>query len=138
MDSDLEREIDRLLGATPHGRPGSAPPAAAQKPSILSGRRLLLALILAVVEAVGFIAMKPGAWLGVVVALLVLALAGWLWLRLRRGLLKDLVGIVALAQALVVAVPLAIAGTVTIGLIIGVALVVGIALVALRGGRGRR
>ncbi|MCU0308897.1 MAG: hypothetical protein MUE51_14245 [Thermoleophilia bacterium] len=96
----------------------------------LRGRRIAITVVLALVEVVAFLIWRPSVVLVTLFAGLVLALAVLLAVRLKAGLGRDLVMIVAGAQALVVGIPLAIGFSIVTGLIVGVLLIVGLIVVA--------
>jgi hypothetical protein len=98
----------------------------------LRARRLMLAAALALVEVIAFIVWRPGAIASTVLAALVLVLAVMGLSGLRPGLLRELLWIVAIAQALVVALPLAVGISLLAGVLIVVAVLVAIIVIALR------
>lgn len=104
--------------------------------SPLAGHRLLGAAILAVVEIVAFIVWRPSAILVSAAALAVLILAVALLPRTRPGFIRDLLIVVASAQALVVLVPLLLAASLFVGIIVAVLIVIGLIVAASFSGRG--
>lgn len=98
----------------------------------LRGRRLALAAVIALAEVVAFIVWRPSALLAASVATILLVLLVPAATRLRAGLLRDVVWVLALAQGIVVVIPLLIGASVVAALLVGVALIVLLLLVALR------
>lgn len=74
----------------------------------LKGRRIMLSAILALAEVLAFIVWRPNALLLTLLAAVVLIACVMGATRLPAGLLRDLLWIVAIAQAIVVAIPLVI------------------------------
>jgi hypothetical protein len=89
----------------------------------LRGRRIMLAAGLALLEVLCFLIWRPGAIASTLAAALVLVLAVTGIGRLQPGLARDLLWIVAIAQALVVALPLIAIG---ISLLAGTLIVLGV------------
>lgn len=87
---------------------------------------------LALAELVAFLVWRPSTFLIVLAAALVLALAVAVALRLRPGAIRDVLWIVALAQAYLVVVPLVIGFSLAIGLVLAVVLLVAFVAVAVR------
>ncbi len=98
----------------------------------LKGRRIMLSGILALVEVLAFIIWRPNALLLATLAVAVLVLSVMGATRLGPGLLRDLLWIVAIAQVIVVAIPLVVGAGVLIGLITAVVLIVALVGVAAR------
>jgi hypothetical protein len=98
----------------------------------LRGRRLLLAGLVALVEVVAFILWRPSAALLAVLAVVLLAVSVMAAVRVRRGLLRDVLWIVAIAQGIVVLIPLVVGLSVLAGLLVALFLIVGLILVAAR------
>lgn len=98
----------------------------------LRRRRFMLSGSLALTELVAFLIWRPSTLLIVLAAGLVLALAVSVALRLRPGAARDLLWIVALAQAYLVVVPLVIGASLAIGLVLAVVLLVALVVVAFR------
>ena len=128
MDPDLERILARL-DAPPGTRAAASRTHRAQ--SVLRGRFMPIAVGLALVEVVALLAWRPGTILAVTAALLVLVFAVMVWTRLRPGLARDVAGLVATAQAFIVAVPILVGISIGIGVLIAVALLIGFVLVLL-------
>ena len=98
----------------------------------LRGRRLMLAALLALVEVVAVIIWRPGMLLASLVALAVLVGAVWVGTRLRPGVLRDIAWIVAIAQGIVVVVPMLVGFSVMMALVVGLALIAALVLAAFR------
>ena len=98
----------------------------------LRGRRLMLSGILALVEVIAFLIWRPSAVLmaTLAVVLLVVCVAGAT--RLPAGLLRDVLWIVAIAQAIVVVIPLVVGLSLVAALIVAIALIVALVAVAAR------
>lgn len=128
MDPDLERILARL-DAPPDARPHASRTRRAQ--SVLRGRFMPIALGFALVEVVALLVWRPGTILAVTAALLILVFAAMAWTRLRPGLGRDVAGLVATAQAFIVAVPIMVGISIGIGVLIAIALLVGFVLVLL-------
>lgn len=87
---------------------------------------------LALAELIAFLVWRPNTLLIVLAAALVLALAVAAAMRIRPGAVRDVLWIVALAQAYLVVVPLVIGFSLAIGLILAVVLLVAFVAVAVR------
>jgi hypothetical protein len=98
----------------------------------LRGRRLLLAGFVALVEVVLFILWRPSAVLLAVLAVALLVVSIAVATRLPAGLLRDVLWIVAIAQGIVVLIPLVVGLSVLAGLLVALVLIVGLILVAAR------
>jgi hypothetical protein len=98
----------------------------------LRGRRLLLAGFVALVEVVLFILWRPSAVLLAVLAVALLIVSVAVATRLPVGLLRDVLWIVAIAQGIVVLIPLVVGLSVLAGLLVALVLIVGLILVAAR------
>lgn len=98
----------------------------------LKGRRLLLSAILALGEVIAFLIWRPSALLmaTLAVVLLVACLAGAT--RLRPGVVRDLLWIVAIAQGIVVLIPLVVGLSLVAGLLVAIVLLVALVAVAAR------
>ena len=109
------------------------PPTPSERASSwLRGRRILLAALLALAEVIVYIIQRPSLTLATVLAVLVGVAAGWGVVRLRPGLARDVLLIVAIAQALVVLLPFAIGISLVVALLFAVILIVALAVVAFR------
>lgn len=84
------------------------------------------AAVLALVEVVAFLIWRPSFWLVSIFAFLLMIVAFMAWARLKPGVLRDLVLIVAIAQGLVTVLPLAIGLSVFAGIILAVIVVIGL------------
>ena len=98
----------------------------------LRGRRLLLAGVVALVEVVAFILWRPSAALLAVLAVALLVVSVMVATRVREGLLRDVLWIVAIAQGIVVLIPVVVGLSVLTGLLVALFLIVGLILVAAR------
>jgi len=102
----------------------------------LRGRKLMIAGGLAVAEVVLYLAYGPGRLLGLLLVVAALALFIALAGRVRPGLARDLLQIGALAQGMVVALPI-LAGVVSM-VVAGILMLALIALFVVIGLRFRR
>ena len=125
-DPDLDqllKEIDRggASGrrATPQGPKDRAHLA-------LRSKFFPIALSLALAEVVLLLWKHQNWLLGAMAAGLAFVLAVMLWVRLRAGLLRDIVGVFAVAQAFVVAIPLAVSFSFALALLVGFAVIAGL------------
>lgn len=98
----------------------------------LRGRRIMLSGILALVEVLAFIIWRPSALLLAVLAVALLVVAVFGATRLRPGLLRDLLWIVAIAQGIVVVIPLVVTASLVAALAVGVLLIVALVVAAAR------
>jgi hypothetical protein len=98
----------------------------------LRGRRFMIAGILALAEVIAFIVWRPSALLMAALALLLLIVAVMVAVRLRPGVLRDLLWIVVIAQSLVVVIPLVVGLSLFAGLLVAIVLIVALILVAAR------
>ena len=98
----------------------------------LRGRRVMLSGILALVEVLAFIIWRPSAALlaALAIALLIVSLFGAT--RLRPGILRDLLWIIAIAQGIVVVIPLVVTASLVAALVVGVLLIVALVVIAAR------
>lgn len=92
----------------------------------------MLAGVLALVEVLAFLVTRPSTVLFATLAVIVLALCVAGAMRVGPGLLRDLLWIVAIAQALVVFIPLVVGLSLVAGLIVAVGLIVVLVLIAAR------
>lgn len=98
----------------------------------LRGRRLLLGGLIAAAEIIAVLVWRGSAILLAALALAVLVLAVAGAVRLRPGPLRDVLWIVAIAQGIVVVIPLVIGFSVVVALLVAVALIAALLAVALR------
>ena len=98
----------------------------------LRGRRILLAGLLALAEVIAFLVWRPNAFLLVALAVALLVVSLWVATRVAPGLLRDILWIVAIAQAIVVLIPLVVGLSVLAGLLVALVLIIGLILVAVR------
>ncbi len=96
----------------------------------LLGRRLLFAVLLAAVEAVLLLVVRPSLMWVIVVAAVVMAACVGLLGRGISGLGRDALMIVGGAQAILIAIPLAIGFGILVAVVVGVVLVAGLVFVA--------
>jgi hypothetical protein len=98
----------------------------------LRGRRILLAGLLALAEVVAFLVWRPNALLLVALAVALLVVSLWVATRVSPGLVRDVLWIVAIAQGIVVLIPLVVGLSVLAGLLVALVLIIGLILVAVR------
>ena len=98
----------------------------------LRGRRFLLALALALAQVVAVLVWDPSFILVSLLAFLVLVGAISLAVRVRKGVLRDVLVIVAIAEAMVVVLPLLLGLSVVLGLLVAVVLLVALIALAVR------
>lgn len=98
----------------------------------LRGRRIMLSGILALVEVLAFIIWRPSALLLAVLAVALLVVSVFGATRLRPGIFRDLLWIVAIAQGIVVVIPLVVTASLVAALAVGVLLIVALVVVAAR------
>jgi len=96
------------------------------------GRMLMLSGIVALVEVVAFIVWRPSALLLATLAVAVLVLSVMAATRIAPGLLRDLLWIVAIAQGIVVVIPLVVGLSLITGLIVAIVLIVALVGIASR------
>lgn len=119
-----------IIDAGPDGRPVRRSP--------LYGRRFISACVLALAEVVALMVWRPGAIIGTLVALVLLIAAVALLSRSGPGLWRDLLAVVAGAQALIIVVPALLAASLLFALLIGGLILVALVAYAVRprGGGG--
>lgn len=122
------REIPPIIDQPPPG-------VTARLRYTLRGRRLSLAAGLALVEVVLILVGRPGTLFASALAFVVLLLAVMAVNRLRDGLLRDLLMIVAIAQGLVLLIPLVIGFSFVLGLVAAAVILALLVAAALRLGR---
>jgi len=105
---------------------------AARLSAWLHGRRIFLAALLALVEIVAYVVWRPNAALATTAAVLLLVLTVMGLYRARPGLWRDILLIVAVAQGLVIVLPLAIGLSVFAGVILALVAVVLLIVLAFR------
>jgi len=98
----------------------------------LGGRRIMLSGILALAEVVAFIIWRPSALLLTLLAVALLIVCVMGATRLPAGLARDVLWIVAIAQAIVVAIPLVIGLSFVAALVTGIVIIVALIAVAAR------
>jgi hypothetical protein len=98
----------------------------------LRGRRVMLSGILALAEVVAFLIWRPSAVLmgALAVALLVVSVA--VATRVPAGVFRDVLWIVAIAQAIVVVIPLVVGLSLVAALAVAIGLIVALVVVAAR------
>lgn len=100
--------------------------------SWLRGRRLTLVAGLALVEVLAAIVFRPGLLAATLLPSLILVLAVMLALRMKPGIARDLVWVVALAQATVVLVPLLLGASIVAALLVTLTVLIAMVLIGLR------
>jgi hypothetical protein len=104
-----------------------------ERRSPLAGRRIMTAAILAVLEVVAIIAWRPSLLLVVLAASVVTVVALWAAFRLMRpGFLRDVLWVIGLSQAMVVAIPLVLGISFIAALVVGALLLIGIGIIVAR------
>lgn len=98
----------------------------------IRGRRIMLSAILALLEVVAFLIWRPSTLLLATLAVVVLVACVAIATRIGAGIPRDLLWIVAIAQGIVVAVPLILGLTLVAGMLVAVVLIVGLVAVAAR------
>lgn len=98
----------------------------------LRGRRIMLSGILALIEVLAFIIWRPSAVLMAALAVALLVASVFVATRLRPGLFRDLLWIVAIAQGIVVVIPLVVTASLVAALAVGVLLIVALVVAAAR------
>jgi hypothetical protein len=98
----------------------------------LRSRRLMLSGLLALVEVVAFLIWRPSALLMATLAVVVLVVCIAGATRLKAGLLRDVLWIVAIAQGIVVVIPLVVGLSLVAALLVAIVLIVGLVAVAAR------
>jgi hypothetical protein len=98
----------------------------------LRGRRFRLAGVLALAQVLAVVIFDPSLVLASLAAFLVLVVAITLAVRVRKGVLRDLLVIVAIAEAMVVVLPLVLGVSVVVGLLLAVVLLVALIALAIR------
>lgn len=98
----------------------------------LKGRRLMLSGLLALVEVVAFIVWRPSAFLLGAMALAILVVCVMGATRLRAGLARDLLWIGAIAQGIVVTIPLVVGVSLVAALATAIVVIVAFVLIAAR------
>ena len=98
----------------------------------LRGRRLMLSGILALVEVLGFIIWRPSALLLATLAVVLLVLCIMGATRVGPGLLRDVLWIVAIAQGIVVVIPLVVGLSLVAGLVVAVVIIIALVAIAAR------
>jgi hypothetical protein len=98
----------------------------------LRGRRIMLSGILALVEVLAFIIWRPSAALLAALAIALLVASVFGATRLGPGLLRDVLWIIAIAQGIVVVIPLVVTASLVAALAVGVLLIVALVVAAAR------
>ena len=115
-----------------HYARGTGPTPGGGPTNVLRRRRWSIAAVLALVEMLYVIFGHPTWFLATLVALLVLGVCWWAINRLRPGLLRDGLVVVAIAQAMVVIIPIATLAGIALGLLLALLVLVGVVVVAFR------
>ena len=98
----------------------------------LRGRRIMLSGVLALIEVLAFIIWRPSAALLAALAIALLVVSVFAATRLRPGLVRDVLWIIAIAQGIVVVIPLVVTASLVAALAVGVLLIVALVVVAAR------
>jgi hypothetical protein len=98
----------------------------------LRSRRISLAAVLALIEVLYVLIARPGTLFFSSLALIVLVLAAFGVSRLRPGVPRDVLLVVAIAQVLVLAIPLVVGFSFLLGIIAAIALLVVVVAAAFR------
>lgn len=98
----------------------------------IRARRVLIAAILALVEVVAVVVWRGSALLLAVLALAILVAAVAIAVRLTPGPVRDLLWIVAMAQSVIVVIPLVVGASFIVAVLLAMLLVAGLIAVALR------
>jgi len=122
------RQIPPIIDEPPHG-------AAARARLWLRSRRLSLGAALALAEVVAVLVWRPSTIAASALAFIVLVLAVMGIPRVRKGVLRDLLVIVAIAQGLVLVIPILVGFSFVLGLIAAAVILVLLVAAALRLGR---
>jgi hypothetical protein len=104
-----------------------------ERRSLLAGRRIITAAVIAVAEVISIIVWDPNLILVMLGASVVTVLALWASFKLvKRGFLRDLLWVIGLSQAMVVAIPLILGVSFIAALVVGGLLLVGVVLYLFR------
>ncbi len=98
----------------------------------LRGRRLMLSGILALVEVIAFLIWRPSAVLLATLAIAVLVVSVMGATRIGPGLARDALWIVAIAQGIVVTIPLIIGVSLVAALLTAVVIIIAFIAIAAR------
>ena len=98
----------------------------------LRGRRIMLSGVLALIEVLAFIIWRPSAALLAALAIALLVVSVFGATRMRPGMLRDVLWIIAIAQGIVVVIPLVVTASLVAALAVGVLLIVALVVVAAR------
>jgi len=100
--------------------------------NILRRRRWSISAGLALVEILYALIARPPWALATLLALIVLALAVVVIRRLRPGIIRDGLIIIAIAQAMVTLIPLAVTLSFALAIILAIVVIIGVAVFAFR------
>lgn len=92
----------------------------------------MLSGILALVEVLGFIIWRPSALLLATLAVVLLVLCIMGATRVGPGLVRDVLWIVAIAQGIVVVIPLVVGLSLVAGLVVAVVIIIALVAIAAR------
>jgi hypothetical protein len=98
----------------------------------LRGRRLMLSGLLALMEVVAFIVWRPSAVLLGTLAIAILVVSVMGATRVGPGIGRDLLWIVAIAQAIVVVIPLIVGLSLVAALVTAIVIIVAFVAIAAR------
>lgn len=101
----------------------------------LRGRKLSLAAGLALAEVVAMLVFRPSTWVVSALVFIVLVIAVMGVTRMRPGLARDLLTVVAIAQGLVLLIPLVVGFSFILGLVAAAIVLALLVAAALRLGR---
>lgn len=119
------RDLPGIIDEPPRG-------SRARTAAWIRGRRFSVAALLALAEIVYVLVARPSTLFIAALAFVLLVLSVMGLTRLKPGLLKDLLLIVAIAQALVLVMPFAIGLGFAVGVIAAIAMLVLLVLAAFR------
>lgn len=106
--------------------------ARARANTLLRGRRLLVAAGIALAEVVALIVVRPSLVVVTAVAFAVMVAAIWGALRVRKGLARDVLWVLAISQGFVIVLPLALGVGVLAGLLVAAGLLAALVVIAIR------
>lgn len=114
-----------------HARGATGGPGG-RKPNVLRARRWSISAGLALIEILYILIARHSWVLSFIVALLILLAATFAIRRLRPGIVRDALMIVAISQAFVMFIPLALTASFALALILAILVIVGLLVVAFR------
>jgi hypothetical protein len=114
-----------------HARGNSGGPGSGWQ-NILRSRRWSIAAVLALIEILYVVFGRPQWLLASALAFVVLVLAVMGIRRVRPGIVRDGLIILAIAQGLVLVIPIAITASFALGLLLAVLVIIGVVIAAFR------